>query len=87
MIGEKNGVVRINPMPDTKRIEDVKHYWSFSFHDSDYGHITRLCLSYDEKYLFSVGADSNIFGILFSSTLEDLEKAKSEKLKIICEVS
>jgi cilia- and flagella-associated protein 44 len=69
-------------MDSSRKIENLKSYWSYGFHDIDYGYITNICLSYDEKYLFSVGADSNIYGILFKSTQEDLEKAKQEKLKL-----
>lgn len=68
-------------MDQTKKIENLKSYWSYGFHDIDYGVITHICLSYDEKFLFSVGADSNIFGILFNSSMDDIEKAKQEKLK------
>lgn len=86
-IGQKNGVVRLEPVPESGRIEDIKHYWAYSFHDSDYGHVTHMCLSHDEKFLFSVGADSNIFGILFvNSTLDDLERAKTQKIRINCQV-
>ena len=70
-------------MDESKKIEDIKHYWSFGYHDTDYGHVTNVCLSFDEKFLFSVGADSNIFGILFNSSHEDLEKAKKEKMKLV----
>ncbi len=69
-------------MPDNKQIQDVKNYWSYTFHDNEYGHITNMCFSYDEKFLFSVGADSNIFGILFNCSFEELNKARAEKIKI-----
>ena len=69
-------------MTESKLIEESKHYWSTSFHDNEYGHITGLSLSYDENFLFSVGADSNIFGILFNCSMDELEKAKAEKIKI-----
>jgi hypothetical protein len=75
-------VLRVQPMDSGSKIENLKSYWSYGFHDVDYGQITNICLSYDEKYMFSVGADSNIFGILFNSTVEDLEKAKQDRLKI-----
>ncbi|RNA43270.1 WD repeat-containing 52 [Brachionus plicatilis] len=83
-MGEKNGVLRVSPMEESKKIEDMKHYWSFGYHDNDYGHVTNICLSYDEKFLFSIGADSNIFGILFNSSTEDLEKARKEKIRVEC---
>ena len=69
-------------MSESKLLEESKHYWSTSFHDNEYGRITGLSLSFDEKFLFSVGADSNIFGILFNCSMADLEKAKSDKIKI-----
>ncbi|CAF0711556.1 unnamed protein product [Brachionus calyciflorus] len=86
IIGEKNGLIRINPLDESKKIENIKHYWSYGYHDTDYGHVTHVSLSYNEKFLFSVGADSNIFGILFNSSLEDLEKAKAEKIKVTYKV-
>ena len=86
-IGQKNGVIRLEPVPESRRIEDIKHYWAYSFHDTDYGHIAHMCLSHDEKFLFSVGADSNIFGLLFvDATLDDLERAKAQKIRIACQV-
>jgi hypothetical protein len=84
IMGQRNGVVRIQPMSDTKLIEDAKSYWSYGFHDNEYGQITNLCLSYDEKYLFSVGADSNIFGTAFNSPTPvdvSLEQAKQAAMQ------
>jgi cilia- and flagella-associated protein 44 len=69
-------------MTETKLIEDVKDYWSYGFHDNEYGTVTNICLSYNEKFLFSVGADSNIFGILFNCDEVELERAKLEKIKV-----
>ena len=69
-------------MPESKLIEDIKHHWASGFHDNDYGRITNVCLSYNEKFLFSVGADSNIFGMLFNCTESELRRAKLEKIKI-----
>ncbi len=69
-------------MPANKSIQDIKHYWSYTFHDNEYGHITHMCYSYDEKFLFSVGSDSNIFGILFNSSIDELNKARKEKINI-----
>ena len=87
VIGQKNGVIRVQPMPESKLVEDIKHYWSYGYHDNEYGHITHLSLSYDEKFLFSAGADSNIFGILFNSSMEALENAKKEPIRVTYKVS
>lgn len=82
LIGEKNGTLRIQPMPDSKKIEDIKDYWSYGFHDTDYGAITNLEFSFNEKFLFSTGSDSNIFGLLFNCGPEELEKCKQEPIKL-----
>ena len=86
ILGEKNGVLRIQPVPESKLLEETQYYWSYGFHDNEYGSITNVCLSHDEKFLFSAGHDSNIFGILFNSTEKDLEIAKSQKINIISKV-
>lgn len=80
LIGEKNGTLRIQPMAESKKVEDLKDYWSYGYHDTDNGNVTNLELSYNEKFLFSTGEDSNIFGILFNCGVEELEKAKAETL-------
>ena len=76
----------MQPMPESKKIEDIKNHWSYGYHDVDYGHITNLALSFDENFLFSVGADSNIFGLLFNTTHETFEKIKSMKMKLTSKV-
>ena len=43
-------------MSESKLIEESKHYWSTSFHDNEYGRITGLSMSFDEKFLFQVQA-------------------------------
>jgi len=82
IIGEKNGTLRIQPMADSGKLDDLKDYWSYGFHDTDNGNVTNLELSFNEKFLFSTGQDSNIFGILFNCGVEELERAKLESLKI-----
>ncbi len=82
IIGEKNGVIRCQPIPSSKKVEDIQNYWSYGFHDNDYGVITDMDLSFNQRFLFTVGADSNIFGILFNCDVDELEKAKQEKIKI-----
>ena len=80
-------MLRIQPVPDSKKVDEIKNYWSYGFHDNDYGIITDMDLSFNEKFLFSVGADSNIFGILFNCSDEELEKAKLDSIKLTVAVS
>ena len=82
IIGGKNGSLRIQPTADTGKIEDIKNYWSYGFHDTDYGTITNIELSFNEKFLFSAGQDSNIFGMLFNCGPEELEKAKNDPINL-----
>ena len=79
IIGEKNGALRIQPMADSRKVQDSNEYWSYGYHDTDYGTVTNIELSYNEKFMFSTGQDSNIFGILFNCGAEELEKAKADK--------
>ena len=85
-IGQKNGVVRYQPVPDSKSLRDIKDYWSYGFHDNEYGHLTNICLSFDERFIFTSGSDSNIFGCLFNTHQEALEKAKAERIRIATKV-
>jgi hypothetical protein len=74
-------------MPDTKSLHDMKHYWSYGYHDNEHGSIVHIAMSFDEKLVFSVARDSNIFGFIFTSTPDVLEKLKSEKIRLPSHVS
>ncbi len=82
LIGQKNGTLRIQPMAISGKFDDLQDYWSYGFHDTENGNVTNLELSFNQKFLFSTGQDSNIFGVLFNCGPEELEKAKSENLQI-----
>ncbi len=81
-IGQKNGVIRYQPVPSSESIADIKHYWSQGYHDTDYGCVRHICLSHDEKFVFSIGNDSNIFACLFNCTADTLEQAKNDPIHI-----
>jgi hypothetical protein len=40
----------------------LEEYWSRGSHDSEYGVVTHLITSYDDRFALSGGADGNIFG-------------------------
>jgi len=68
-----NGCVRIQPIHN----DDaglMGPYWSLSMHDNDYGSVTQLASSFDDKFLFSVGRDGNFFAF---SVIDD-KKAEQE---------
>ncbi|GAB0093262.1 uncharacterized protein DMENIID0001_083410 [Sergentomyia squamirostris] len=59
IFGLSDGSIRI-----TKILEDFRSltdYWQLVMHSNEKGKIRRLATSHDEKYLFSVGEDGNIF--------------------------
>ena len=84
-MGQKNGGIRAHRIDETqsRSVEETARYWSHGFHDVEYGHVTNICLSFDEKFLFSAGADGNIFGVLFDASADDLHKARQAKINII----
>lgn len=57
--GMSDGAVRINHVKADHR--DLSDYWLLTMHDNLSGAITDMCLSYDHAYMFTVGADGNIF--------------------------
>ncbi|XP_078415672.1 cilia- and flagella-associated protein 44 [Cetorhinus maximus] len=60
--GMENGAVRIYPLLfNDFDLKSMQIFWSLSIHDNDYGHIKRICISYDSQFLVTCGADGNIF--------------------------
>lgn len=59
VFGMQDGSIRINMVQRNHR--DLSDYWSLTMHDNFNGCIRDMCFSYDLRFLFSVGADGNIF--------------------------
>uniref|UniRef100_A0A8D0G0V4 Cilia- and flagella-associated protein 44 n=1 Tax=Sphenodon punctatus TaxID=8508 RepID=A0A8D0G0V4_SPHPU len=77
--GMENGAVRVYPLHDKMlSVDNVAGYWSFSMHDNDYGQIQGIYSSYDDRFLVTCGADSNIFtfNILSEEDIKRVLKAK-----------
>lgn len=72
MMGMEDGSVRIQPLHN----EDpglMGCYWALNIHDNNYGRISHLATSFDDRYLFTVGADGNFF------TFEIMEAEKLDQ--------
>lgn len=55
----QDGAIRVNRQkPDFR---DLSDYWLLTMHDNQNGIIHALDVSYDKRFMFSVGADGNIF--------------------------
>ena len=77
----EDGSIRIQPLHN----EDVGlmgPFWSLTAHDNHYGEILQLATSFDDKYLFSVGADGNFFVHEFMDQEKIDQKVAENKAKI-----
>jgi len=81
IFGMDNGCVRIQPIHN----DDaglMGPYWSLSMHDNDYGAVTQLASSFDDKYLFSVGRDGNFFAFAVIDDKRTDQEASAAKVKV-----
>ena len=69
-------------MPTAYSLKELGPYWELGVHDSDYGHLTNLVVSYDNNVLLSTGADANIFVFIYMSQEEVLEKISWAKMML-----
>ncbi|XP_075762751.1 cilia- and flagella-associated protein 44 isoform X2 [Pelodiscus sinensis] len=78
--GMKDGAVRVYPLQDKDLSADMMNgYWSFNIHDNDYGQIQAIYSSYDDRFLVTCGADSNIFTFSILSP-EDIQRELKAKV-------
>ncbi|KAM5335444.1 cilia- and flagella-associated protein 44 isoform 2-T2 [Glossophaga mutica] len=69
--GMQDGAIRIYILnQNDSSLTSMEHYWHFSIHDNDYGCIKGISVSYDDRFLVTIGADSNIFVFSIFSALE-----------------
>ncbi|XP_028405556.1 cilia- and flagella-associated protein 44-like [Dendronephthya gigantea] len=67
LFGMENGVVRIHPVHGKNVLDSLTTYWALHAHDSQHGSITAIRTSFDDQYVFTVGADGNFFVYNFMS--------------------
>ncbi|XP_004675512.1 PREDICTED: cilia- and flagella-associated protein 44 [Condylura cristata] len=76
--GLRNGAIRIYILKDRDpSLASLQDYWHFSIHDNDYGCITAISTSFDDRFLVTAGADSNIFVFNIFSEIELRELLKA----------
>ncbi|CAF0758116.1 unnamed protein product [Rotaria sordida] len=68
-VGLKNGFIRIYPYGGTQIFQSLDDYWTRGSHDTEYGIVTHLITSFDDRFAFSGGADGNIFGYVVKGDL------------------
>lgn len=70
----QDGCIRVNFFKED--FHDLSDFWKLSMHDNLNGIIPRLCVSYDENYIFSIGYDGNIFSYKWNGS-KSLELQKN----------
>ncbi|XP_072821342.1 cilia- and flagella-associated protein 44 isoform X1 [Vicugna pacos] len=78
--GMQNGAIRVYILShDDLSLTHMEEYWHFNMHDNDYGCVKSLSTSFDDRFLVTAGADSNIFVF---SILSEFELKKGTKAKV-----
>lgn len=73
-VGLKNGFLRIYPYAGKQVFESLEQYWTRAAHDSEYGVVTHLALSYDDRVALSGGEDGNIFGYVIKDDVNAIQQ-------------
>lgn len=69
--GMQNGAIRVYILnQDNPSLMNIEDYWHFNIHDNNYGCIKGISTSFDDRYLVTTGADSNIFVFTIFSEFE-----------------
>jgi len=61
VMGFQNGSIRVYLLADKKDFSQLGPHWTRWVHDEDYGDISSVGYSYDDRYVFSTGLDGNFF--------------------------
>ena len=72
-VGLQNGFIRIYPYVPTQIFQSLDNYWTSGSHDNEYGAITHLITSFDDRFILSGGADGNLFGYIIRNDLNVLQ--------------
>ncbi|KAI5948508.1 Cilia- and flagella-associated protein 44 [Manis javanica] len=78
--GMQNGAIRIYILSQNDlSLNHMVGYWNCNMHDNNYGCIKGISTSFDDRFLVTVGADSNIFVF---SIISEFELKKGIKAKV-----
>ncbi|XP_022090775.1 cilia- and flagella-associated protein 44-like isoform X2 [Acanthaster planci] len=88
LLGMENGAIQIHPLdsegvqqdhaPDSRQADFSLFgpYWSLTVHDNSYGRVTGIRTSFDGRFVFTCGADGNLFAFELMSQ-EKIEEARA----------
>ncbi|KAI4590034.1 hypothetical protein MJG53_001083 [Ovis ammon polii x Ovis aries] len=77
--GMQNGAIRIYILSkNDSSLTSMEDYWQYNVHDNNYGRVNAISTSFDDRFLVTAGADSNIFvfNIFSEFELKKVVKAK-----------
>nr|XP_020735357.1 cilia- and flagella-associated protein 44 [Odocoileus virginianus texanus] len=84
--GMQNGAIRVYILSkNDSSLTSMKDYWHFNMHDNNYGRVNAISTSFDDRFLVTAGADSNIFvfNIFSEFELKKVVKAKVPSPRIV----
>ena len=70
ILGMADGKIRINQVKEDWR--NLSDFWLLSMHDNLFGKIPTIKFSFDDKFLFSIGLDGNIFSFTWNLPLKEI---------------
>ena len=73
----QNGSIRVYLLTDKKTFGPLGPHWTGWAHDQDYGDISSIAFSYDDRYVFSTGLDGNFFVFQTAETAKFVFGAQS----------
>ena len=78
-MGLQNGAVRIQNMKRST-LDKLDSYWWINAHDNHAGSVQDIAISFDSKFLISVGEDGNIFTFSFmdEEKLKEFDKTRTK---------
>ncbi|KAG5669779.1 hypothetical protein PVAND_000072 [Polypedilum vanderplanki] len=82
--GMGDGRIRINQVKENWR--DLSNYWMLSMHDNFFGKIPTVKLSYDRKFLFSIGNDGNLFSYHWNLPVVFIASKEPSRIPILTEI-
>ncbi|ELW59979.1 WD repeat-containing protein 52 [Tupaia chinensis] len=78
--GMRDGAIRVYVLSENDpSLTSLEDYWHFSVHDNNYGCVRNISTSFDDRFLVTTGADSNIFVF---SIFSELMLKKGIKAKV-----
>ncbi|XP_074187951.1 cilia- and flagella-associated protein 44 isoform X2 [Rhinolophus sinicus] len=77
--GMQDGAIRVYILSQNDlSLTNMENYWHFNIHDNNYGCIKGISTSFDDRFLVTTGADSNIFVFSIFSEFELRESIKAK---------